>query len=240
MPKPARKSASPTPTPSKPRARSDVSAKAGKAKVADKAPALSKTKPKAAPRKPGAAAALTDRQKQFVTEYLKDQNGSAAYQRAGYKSDDESARRAASRLMTNVDVRAAIDAGLSKLRQKTEEETGINLKRVVEEIAKGAFFDPRAMFNEDGSPKAITDLADREASALAGFEVLDQFEGSGPDRVFVGHLKKFKLSERKAYLDMLMKHLGGYEKDNEQKTSPLVELLGIVHGSGSLLPRKAQ
>ncbi len=36
MPKLARKSASPTPTPSKPRARPDVSAKAGKAKVAPK------------------------------------------------------------------------------------------------------------------------------------------------------------------------------------------------------------
>lgn len=240
MPKPARKSASPTPTPSKPRTRSDVSAKAGKAKVADKAPAPSKAKPKAAPRKHGAAAALTDGQKKFVTEYLKDQNATAAYKRAGYKGQGRVAENAASRMLGFVGVRAEIDAGLSKLREKAEKDTGVTLERVIKEIAKGAFFDPRAMFNEDGSPKAITDLADREASALAGFEVLDQFEGSGPDRVFVGHLKKFKLSERKAYLDMLMKHLGGYEKDNEQKTSPLVELLGIVHGSGSLLPRKAQ
>ena len=240
MPKPARKSASPKPTPSKPRTRPDVSAKAGKAKVADKAPAPSKAKPKAAPRKHGAVAALTDGQKKFVTEYLKDQNATAAYKRAGYKGQGRVAENAASRMLGFVGVRAEIDAGLSKLREKAEKDTGVTLERVINEIAKGAFFDPRAMFNEDGSPKAITDLADREASALAGFEMLEQFEGSGPDRVFVGHLKKFKLSERKAYLDMLMKHLGGYEKDNEQKTSPLVELLGIVHGSGSLLPRKAQ
>lgn len=238
MPKPARKSASPTPTPSKPRTRSDVSAKAGKAKVADKAPALSKAKPKAAPRKQGAAAALTDLQKQFVTEYLKDQNATQAAIRAGYSP--KTAQEQSSRLLSKVMVRAQVDEGLARIREKAERETAVTLERVIKEIAKGAFFDPRAMFNEDGSPKAVTELGDREASALAGFEVLEQFEGSGAERTFVGHLKKFKLSERKAYLDMLMKHLGGYEKDNEQKTSPLVELLGIVHGSGSLLPRKAQ
>ena len=240
MPKPARKSASPKPTPSKPRTRSDVSAKAGKAAGEATAPALSKTKPKAAPKNKGAAAALTDGQKRFVSEYLKDQNGSAAYQRAGYAARGNSAEVNAARLLRKAQVRAAVDEGLAKIREKAEKDTGVTLERVISEIAKGAFYDPRAMFNEDGSPKAITELSDREASALAGFEVMEQFEGSGAERVFVGHLKKFKLSERKAYLDMPMKHLGGYEKDNSQKASPLAELLSLVHGSGSLLPRKAQ
>jgi len=190
-------------------------------------------KPTKTPTKP-----LTARQQLFVVEYLKDQNATAAYKRAGYKADGHSADSAAARLLTNVEVRAAIDAGLAKLRQKVEEETGITLRRVVEEIAKGAFFDPRKMFHEDGSPKSITELDNAEASALAGFEVLEQFEGSGRDRIFVGNLKKFKLSDRKGCLDMLMKHLGGYEKDNGQKTSPLAEIMAMVWGTGSPLPRK--
>jgi len=145
---------------SKPRSRSDGSAKAGKGQGLE---------PKG----------LTPRHSLFVLEYLKDQNASAAYKRAGYKGQGRAAENAASRMLGFVGVRAAIDDGLAKLRQKVEEETGISLKRVIEEIAKGAFFDPRKMFNEDGSPKQITDLPDAEASALAGFEVLEQFEGAG-------------------------------------------------------------
>ena len=197
---------------SKPRRRSDGSAKAGKGQGL-------------------APKGLTPRQSLFVLEYLKDQNASAAYKRAGYTAEGHSADSAAARLLTNVEVAKAIEDGLAKLRQKVEEETGVSLKRVIEEIAKGAFFDPRKMFNEDGSPKQITDLPDAEASALAGFEVLEQFEGAGQDRIFVGYLKKFKLSDRKGYLDMLMKHLGGYEQDNKQKVDPLTELLAMVSRS---------
>ena len=197
---------------SKPRSRSDGSAKAGSGQGLE---------PKG----------LTPRQSLFVLEYLKDQNASAAYKRAGYTADGNAAESAAARLLRNVQVQEAITEGLAKLRQKVEEETGISLKRVIEEIAKGAFFDPRRMFNEDGSPKQITDLPDSEASALAGFEVLEQFEGAGQDRIFVGYLKKFKLSDRKGYLDMLMKHLGGYEQDNKQKVDPLTDLLAMVSRS---------
>lgn len=198
---------------SKPRSRSDGSAKAGKGQGL-------------------APKGLTPRQSLFVLEYLKDQNASAAYKRAGYTADGNAAESAAARLLRNVQIQEAIAEGLTKLRQRVEEETGITLKRVVEEIAKGAFFDPRKMFNEDGSPKTIPDLPDAEAAALAGFEVLEQFEGSGQDRVFVGYLKKFKLSERKGYLDMLMKHLGGYEQDNKQKVDPLTSLLqGMTRSS---------
>jgi phage terminase small subunit len=204
-----------TPNTTKPRTRSDGSATG-------------------ANREKQAAKPLTPRQHLFVLEYLKDQNATAAYRRAGYAGTPEAVKANAARLITNDNVRAAIDAGLAELRQKVQDETSVSLKRVIEEIAKGAFFDPRAMFNADGSPKPITELEDREASALAGFEVLEQFEGAGPDRVFVGYLKKFKLSERKGYLDMLMKHLGGYKVDNEQKGGALADLLAQV--SRSALP----
>lgn len=200
---------------SKPRSRSDGSAKAGKGQGL-------------------APKGLTPRQSLFVLEYLKDQNATAAYKRAGYKSSGSAAEVGASQILRNPKVKDAIEDGLAKLRQKVEEETGVTLKRVIEEIAKGAFFDPRKMFHADGSPKQITDLPDAEASALAGLEVLEQFEGAGQDRVFVGYLKKFKLSDRKGYLDMLMKHLGGYEQDNKQKSDPLTEFLATV--SRSALP----
>ena len=59
---------------------------------------------------------MTEKQKRFCDEYLIDLNGTRAYKAAypSVKSDDV-ARKAASRLLTNVDIRAYLDAELEKL-----------------------------------------------------------------------------------------------------------------------------
>lgn len=59
---------------------------------------------------------MTDKQKAFVDEYLTDLNATRAY-RSVYKTvkSDEVARKAASRLLTNVDIKARIDEQLEKI-----------------------------------------------------------------------------------------------------------------------------
>lgn len=57
-----------------------------------------------------ALAALPERRRRFVREYLHDLNGTRAAIRAGY--GEKSARAEASRLLTNVDICTAVDAGL--------------------------------------------------------------------------------------------------------------------------------
>lgn len=57
-----------------------------------------------------ALAALPSRRRKFVTEYLHDLNGTQAAIRAGFS--ERSARSEASRLLTNVNIAAAISAGL--------------------------------------------------------------------------------------------------------------------------------
>jgi phage terminase small subunit len=58
-----------------------------------------------------ALALLKGKQRTFVIEYLRDLHGTNAAIRAGYSK--ESARRQGSRMSTNVDIRAAIDAGIA-------------------------------------------------------------------------------------------------------------------------------
>lgn len=62
---------------------------------------------------------MTERQKRFCDEYLIDLNGTRAY-KAAYSSvkSDEVARKAASRLLTNVDVRAYLDERLERLHNE--------------------------------------------------------------------------------------------------------------------------
>ena len=50
---------------------------------------------------------MTERQRRFIVEYLKSGNGTQSALRAGYSA--RTARQAGSRLLTNVDVRDALD-----------------------------------------------------------------------------------------------------------------------------------
>lgn len=78
-------------------------------------------------------AKLNDRQERFVDEYLVDLNATAAAKRAGYS--EKTARSQGQRLLTNVDIQAAIQKRQARLRGKLE----ITQERVLEELAAIAF-----------------------------------------------------------------------------------------------------
>ncbi|HCT7641245.1 TPA: terminase small subunit [Morganella morganii] len=63
---------------------------------------------------------LNDMQARFVTEYLIDMDKTAAYQRAGYKSQGETGAAAARRLYRNVSVNRAIRDALAARERRTE------------------------------------------------------------------------------------------------------------------------
>ena len=144
---------------------------------------------------------LTPRQERFVAEYLIDLNGKQAAIRAGYKPKGAPAQ--AVRLLTNVNVKAAIEAKNSKRL----EDLGISAEAVLKGLARLAYFDPRKFFNADGSLKSVTELDDDTAQALAGIEVEELFAGRGDNRKNIGRLTKIKLPDRGINLERLGKHL---------------------------------
>jgi len=146
--------------------------------------------------------ALTPKQRRFVDEYLIDLNATQAAIRAKY-----SAKTAASqgeRLLRNVEVQAALTSSMSARSERTQ----ITQDRVLQEYARIAFFDPRNLFNADGTPKPITELDDDTAAALAGVDLQDVYEGYGDERVFIGYTKKYKVADKKGALDSVARHLG--------------------------------
>lgn len=168
--------------------------------------------------------ALSDQQRAFIAEYLKDRNGTQAAIRAGYSK--RSAYSQAERLLRKDEIREAVAAGMERIGDRCE----LTAERTLREVARVAFFDPRKLFNSDGSPKEITELDDDTAAAVAGLEVIEQFEGTGKDRVFTGYLKKYKIADKNSALDKAMKHLGQYERDNEQRNA-IAELLAGLRGA---------
>lgn len=145
---------------------------------------------------------LTPKQKLFVSEYLA--NGliaTKAYIAAGYA--EKGAEVSASKLLRNPKVAAEI----AKRQAKRLEKNEITADRVLAEISKMAFFDPRKCFNADSSAKQIPELDDDTAAAIAGFEFIELFEGTGDDKHAFGILKKFKLADKISALTLLARNL---------------------------------
>lgn len=144
---------------------------------------------------------LTDKQAQFVHEYLIDRNGTQAAIRAGYSA--KTAQMQASRLLTNAMVRAAIDTGLSDLAHRV----GISSEMVLRERKRIAFFDPRKLLDKDGFPIPIQDLDADTAAAIAGLDVVQMSSNDIPCVI-----KKYRLATKDNSLAALEKYFGLNEK----------------------------
>lgn len=141
---------------------------------------------------------LTDKQERFCQEYLVDLNATQAAIRAGYASG-KTAEVQGARLLGNAKVRAKID----QLKLGREQATGITAERVLKEIAKLAFFDPRKLLNGDGTPKQIHELDDDTAAAVAGIDIVTK----GNDDVGFADIMKIKLADKGQNLERLGRHL---------------------------------
>lgn len=157
-----------------------------------------------------------DKKLAFVEAYLSNGgNASEAAIAAGYSKSG--AGKQGYRMSKDPQIMSMLDMRRKDICTKLE----ISTDRVLKERARLAFFDPRKLFNASGQPIPIHELDDDTAAALAGLDVLEEFEGTGDARTFVGYTKKYKLADKNASLTALEKHLGMYEKDNQQKTSAL-------------------
>jgi phage terminase small subunit len=145
---------------------------------------------------------LTAKQQRFVDEYLVDLNATQAAIRAGYSK--KTAHAIGEENLRKPEIQAALQERMKARQERTE----ITQDAVLKELARIAFFDPRKLFRPDGSPKPINELDDDTAAALAGMEVLEEFEGTGKDRVFIGYTKKYKIADKNSALTNAMRHLG--------------------------------
>lgn len=179
---------------------------------------------------------LTARQRLFVAEYMSARNATQAAIRAGYSA--ATARQIASENLSKPAIAAAIAA--LEVRQISEIRARFELSRamVLRQIAIGAFNDPRGFYDEAGELIPIHKLSREQAALIEGVETTPVFEGSGQERRFVGHKVTYKLAKRAPFVDMAMRHLGEYKKDNEQGAKALVgSLAELVAGAkGSTLP----
>jgi len=182
--------------------------------------APSKRKAKTRPKAGHPAGSAEHRRKLFIEALLSNgENVTQAALAAGFSP--KSAASQGSRLLKNVKVRQALDSRRAEVAQAV----GLSTERTLREVARLAYLDPRKFFHADGRPKAITELDDDSAAALAGMEITEVWEGAGENRIQTGVTKKSKLADKNAALEKAMKFHGLYERDNSQKVDPIAQLI---------------
>lgn len=84
---------------------------------------------------------------------------------------------------------------------------------MIQEAARIGLLDPARLFDEKGNLLPINDIPAEVRAAIASIEVGEvEIDGEVTTRV-----KKIKLWDKNSALEKLMKHLGSFERDNQQK-----------------------
>lgn len=114
---------------------------------------------------------------------------------------------------------AQVQARVAELQQQLGEQAVLRAADALREIARIALFDPRGIVDDKGRLKLLHELDDKTASGVAAFEISD-----------TGGIK-YKFHDKNAALEKACRILGLYERDNQQKTDPLTELLKSLSGN---------
>lgn len=161
---------------------------------------------------------MTEKQKRFADEYIIDLNATRAY-KVAYPNvkNDETAKAAASRLLTNVNVKAYIDNLIDERAKRTE----VTQDRVVKELAKIGFA-KITDYVEIGyggivKVKATDDIPKDKVGAIAGIK-----EGQNGIEI--------KMNDKVKALELLGRHLGMFTDKLQVDGTSVVQILDNIPG----------
>ena len=158
---------------------------------------------------------LTPKQKLFTEEYLVDFNITQAAIRAGYaKSSNHYLSKF---IASNAYFKQLLAERISERKQRLQ----LDQDRVVLEIARLAFNDPRRAFNQQGALLPIQDWPDDVAAAISSIKTL---EVKAADGTVIGETKEIKFWDKTKNLDLAARHLGMLQ-DKLEITTPVSELI---------------
>lgn len=164
---------------------------------------------------------LSIKEREFADRYILCKNGSQAYRETGYTCrTDNVASVGASQLLAKPKMKAYIKARLEKIHTGME----VTQERVIQEVARLAFLDPRKLFRENGSLIPIHELDEDTARGLQGFDVVEMagamaVDGEGGVQHSAMFTKKVKW-DKQAGLDKLMRFLALYKDTIKHSNDP--------------------
>lgn len=149
---------------------------------------------------------LTEKQKLFVQEYLIDLNATQAAIRAGYKATKKNTFEVIGyQLLQKTSVAEQIQLAMAERSRRT----GINQDRVIQELARIAFVNPKNVINsEDASVRADASEDDLACIQSVKVKTMDGEKGSSTER-------EVRLADKMRALELLGKHLGMFKEKIE-------------------------
>lgn len=160
---------------------------------------------------------LTDRQQQFVDEYLIDLNATQAAIRAGYSV--KTANEQGSQNLAKLSIQQAIAERMAERSRRT----GVNQDRVVLELAKIAFVKMTDIVDSEGNIKG--DAAEDDLACIESVK----YKHSDTDTGY-SEEREVKIASKLKALELLGKHLGMWN----DKVDLNVALPVVISGSDEL------
>ena len=163
--------------------------------------------------------ALTDKQENYCQAYVVCGNQSAAY-RIAYDADSmniHTVAQEACRLHANPDITARIRA----IQNEAYERNKITIDELVQDLAGMVRFDPADMYDDDGKLLPLRQMPKQARQMISQLDTDELYVTIDGQREVIGYTKKVRTIQKLDAVEKLMKHLGGYEKDNFQKKTEI-------------------
>lgn len=170
---------------------------------------------------------LTPKQALFVSEIAVDGNATAAAKRAGYSA--KTATEQATRLLSNVYVAEAV----AKRQAKRLERNEVSADRVIQGLARAAFYDPLRAFDATGNLLPLHEIDDDTRAALI-VEVTQGVDQEGNPY----QTRKVRFADKLQALDKLARNLGLFQdklKISGDAENPLLVLIHRINSNGSAI-----
>lgn len=161
---------------------------------------------------------LNNKQKKFCDEYIYDWNGLRAY-KVAYPDckTDESAKAAASRLLTDVNVKQYIE----DIQKNLEKQVGISRQMVLREQMKLAFSSIAHLHNTWIERKAFDELTAEQKDCIAEISTQIKTSRDSDGTLRENEYVKVKLYDKQKALESISKMLGYNEAEK-------IEIPGIT------------
>lgn len=159
---------------------------------------------------------LTVKQEAFCQAYIYLGDKSAAYREAYSTANmkPESINRKAFELFNNVKITSRVGVLQSEIKQRNN----VTIDDIVSTLADMLQFDIADLYDGNGALKAIHQIPKKSRLMIAELGIDEIYSKN----LIIGKSKKIKVFDKLSVVEKLMKHLGGYQKDNEQSASKVI------------------
>lgn len=169
--------------------------------------------------------ALTEKQERFCQAYIEFGDKGKAY-RDAYDADAMNSNSVSVEANTMFKD-PKITLRVEELQNEARERNKVKIDDVLGYLSDMIKFDIAEIYQEDGSLKSIHDIPKPHREMINSIKVYEDFANIGGEREKVGETKEVRLLNKLDVIEKFMKHFGGYEKDNKQKSEGSVTIFQL-------------